>query len=145
MKVLVIDGQGGNIGKQLVKMICERFSDVDVIAVGTNSIATANMIKAGAESAATGENAAVVAARRADVIVGPLGIVIADALLGEVTPRMAAAVGASDAARVLIPMNKCDTVVAGVKNCSTAELIEDAVRRIAEIILEKKGKSAIDL
>ncbi len=142
MKILVIDGQGGNIGRQIVKMISDRFTNIEIFAVGTNSIATANMIKAGASAAATGENAAVTAARKADVIVGPVGIVIADALLGEVTPRMAQAVGQSDAIRVLIPMNKCDTVVAGVGGKPTSELIEDAVLRIADIIAGKDRNMA---
>ena len=137
MKILVVDGQGGNIGRQIVKMLAERFADVEILAVGTNSIATSNMIKAGATSAATGENAVVVASRKADVIVGPIGIVIADALLGEVTPEMAKAVGQSDAARVLIPMNRCDTLVAGVNTASTAVLLEDAVGKIADFIRKK--------
>ena len=137
MKILVVDGQGGNIGRQIVKMLAERFADVEILAVGTNSIATSNMIKAGATSAATGENAVVVASRKADVIVGPIGIVIADALLGEVTPEMAKAVGQSDAARVLIPMNRCDTLVAGVNTASTAVLLEDAVGKIADLIRKK--------
>ena len=137
MKILVVDGQGGNIGRQLVKMIAERFTDVEIMAVGTNSIATANMIKAGALSAATGENAAVVASRKADVIVGPVGIVIADALLGEVTPKMAEAIGQSEAARVLIPMNKCDTLIAGVGETSVGELLEDAVKKIGALMHRK--------
>ena len=90
-RILVIDGQGGNIGRQLVKLITERFPDAELLAVGTNSIATENMLKAGAKSAATGENAVLVSSRRADVIIGPIGIVIADALMGEVTPKMSAA------------------------------------------------------
>ena len=133
MRILVVDGQGGNIGKTLVKMLCERLDGAEITAVGTNSIATSNMIKAGAVSAATGENAVIVAARRADVIVGPVGIVIADALLGEVTPDMAKAIGQSDAVRVLIPVNKCDTVVAGVRDVQLSSLIADAVGKIAEI------------
>lgn len=137
MTVLIIDGQGGNIGRQLVKTVCERFPQVDVLAVGSNSIATANMLKGGSVSAATGENAVCVAARRADVIIGPVGIVIADALLGEVTPKMAAAVGQSRAVRILIPMNKCDSLVAGVQNLSTAALLEDAMQKLAGVLAAK--------
>ena len=144
MKILVVDGQGGNIGRQIVRMIAERFTDVEILAVGTNSIATSNMIKAGASSAATGENAVVVASRKADIIVGPVGIVIADALLGEVTPNMAKAVGQSDAARVLIPMNKCDTVIAGVSSVSTAALLEDAIAKISEFIRKKSAHGDSD-
>lgn len=130
MNILVIDGQGGNIGRQLVKMITEQIPQATLRVVGTNSIATANMLKAGAVQAATGENAVIVGCRKADIIVGPIGIVIADALLGEVTPAMAAAVGQSDAVRVLIPMNRCDTVVAGVAEGPTGALLEDALEKI---------------
>ena len=137
MNILVIDGQGGRIGRQLVKEISERFESVDLTAVGTNSIATGSMLKGGAQNAATGENAVIVAARRADVIIGPIGIVIADALLGEVTAEMAAAVGRSKATRILIPINKCDSVVAGVGERSTAELIDDALYKLAEIIAQR--------
>ena len=137
MNILVIDGQGGRIGRQLVKEISERFEGVDLTAVGTNSIATGSMLKGGAQNAATGENAVIVAARRADVIIGPIGIVIVDALLGEVTAEMAAAVGRSKATRILIPINKCDSVVAGVGERSTAELIDDALYKLAEIIAQR--------
>ncbi len=134
MTVLVIDGQGGNLGKQLVQQILLQFPDTDLIAVGTNSIATSNMLKGGAKKAATGENAVVVCAAKADVIVGPLGIVLADALLGEVTQRMAVAVGTSDAVRILIPMSKCDTFVAGVSDTSSAALIDDAMKKLHSVL-----------
>ena len=133
MDILIIDGQGGNLGRQLTRRLKEALPEADVTAVGTNSTATENMLKGGADRAATGENAVVVNARRARVIAGPLGIVIADALLGEVTPAMARAVGSSDAVRVLIPMNRCDTLVAGVADRPMGELIEDAVRRIVDL------------
>lgn len=133
MNILVIDGQGGNIGKQLVKMISEQLPDAQLRAVGTNSIATSNMMKGGASSAATGENSVLVCSRWADVIVGPIGIVIADAMMGEVTSTMAAAVGQSDAVKVLIPMNRCNTVVAGVGDHTTTALLDDALRRIKEL------------
>lgn len=130
MKILVIDGQGGNIGRQLVKMINERFPDASVTAVGTNSIATASMLKGGNVTAATGENAVIVGCRKADVIVGPIGIVIADSLGGEVTPKMAVAVGQSDALRVLIPMNRCENIIAGVRDIPTTAILEDAMEKI---------------
>ncbi len=129
-KIIVIDGQGGNIGKQLVKRIREELPDAYIRAVGTNSIATGNMIKAGADEAATGENAVIVAARDADIITGPVGIVVADALLGEVSSAMAKAVSDSKAIKVLIPVNKCDILIAGVKDKSISELIEAAIRQI---------------
>ena len=93
MEILVIDGQGGRIGQQLIKAILTRYPQVEVTAIGTNSLATSAMLKGGASQGATGENALLVACRRADVILGPLGIVIADALMGEISPAMAVAVG----------------------------------------------------
>ena len=134
MDILIIDGQGGNLGRMLTRRLREALPQADIVAVGTNSTATENMLKGGADRAATGENAVVVNARRARVITGPLGIVIADALLGEVTPAMAMAVGTSDAVRVLIPMNRCDTLVAGVAEKPMGELVEDAVRRIVDLL-----------
>ncbi|MBR2572398.1 MAG: DUF3842 family protein [Clostridia bacterium] len=133
MRILIVDGQGGNLGRQLVKMIRGASPDAEIRAVGTNSIATGAMLKAGAAQAATGENAVAVGCRWADVIVGPIGIVLADALLGEVTPKMAVAVGQSRAARILIPINRCDTVIAGVSGMSSAALLEDAMAQLAEI------------
>ena len=102
-KVLVIDGQGGGLGRQLVSALAAACPEAELTAVGTNSLAANAMLKAGASRAATGENAVVVNCRRADVIVGPIGIVIADALLGEITPAMAAAVCQCGAKRVLVP------------------------------------------
>lgn len=134
MNILVIDGQGGRLGSQLVQAAVARFPQARICAVGTNAMATAAMIKAGAHQGATGENPVIVACRTADVIVGPIGIVIADALYGEVTPAMAVAVGQSRAARVLIPINKCDNQVAGVADQPLAAMIADALRRIAEIL-----------
>ena len=133
MNILVIDGQGGNVGRQLLRLIAECLPNCALRAVGTNSIATSNMLKGANVPAATGENAVIVGCRWADAIVGPIGVVIADALLGEVTPAMAAAVGQSAAVRVLIPMNRCETLVAGVNTASTADLIEDAIRKLAAI------------
>ena len=108
VNVLVIDGQGGGLGKQLVAGISTRCPEARLTAVGTNSMAAAAMHKAGAPRAATGENAVAVNCRSADIIVGPIGIVIADALLGEITPAMATAVCQSHATRVLIPVNHCE-------------------------------------
>ena len=134
MTVLIVDGQGGRLGKQLVKEVRERFPQLPLIAVGTNSMATESMLKAGADRAATGENAVVVACRKADIIVGPVGIVIADALLGEVTPAMAKAVGQSDAVRILLPSDKCDTFIAGVGSTGMSALVEDAMEKLASLL-----------
>ena len=133
-RILVIDGQGGNLGCQLIKLINEQLSNVEIQAVGTNSMATNNMLKTGTVMAATGENAVIVGCRKADIIVGPIGIVIADALMGEITPEMAKAVGQSDAKRVLIPVNKCDTLIAGVGSIPMATLLQDAVDKIKQLI-----------
>lgn len=134
MNLLVIDGQGGGIGRQLVAAIREAVPNADITAVGTNSAATAAMLKAGASHGATGENAVLVGCRRADVIVGPLGIVIADSMLGEITPSMAVAVGQSPAKRILIPMNHCDNIVAGITDLSVNRLIQNALEELKKII-----------
>ena len=134
MRIIVIDGQGGNIGKQLVKNIRDEFPDVYIRAVGTNSTATANMLKGGANEAATGENALIVACRQADLIIGPIGIAVADALLGEVSAKMATAVGQSNAKKILIPLNKCDVLIPGLQDKSTSEVLADALNMIRAIM-----------
>lgn len=130
MKVLIIDGQGGGLGRQLVTAVKENAPEAEVLAVGTNSTATGAMLRAGADQAATGENAVLVACRKADVIIGPIGIVIADSMLGEITPAMAAAVGQSRARRILLPVNQCDNLVVGAADLSMA----DKVREAAELL-----------
>ena len=134
MRVLVIDGQGGGLGKQLVTAVKGYDRGIEVIAVGTNSAATNMMLKAGADQAATGENSVVTVCRSADVIMGPMGIVIADAMLGEITPRMAQAIGQSAAKRILIPVNLCDNIVVGIENMSMGRRVECAVDALKEII-----------
>ncbi|MDE7206540.1 MAG: DUF3842 family protein [Lachnospiraceae bacterium] len=133
MNILVIAAQGGGIGKHLVSAIKKNMPDVSVTAVGTNAAATSAMIKAGAENAATGENAVVVNSKKADVIVGPIGIVIADALLGEITPLMAKAVAQSSAKRILIPINHCDNIVVGVDDLSVGKLLQDVIKELQKI------------
>ena len=134
MNIVIIDGQGGQLGAQLVKEISAQFPNEKITAIGTNTVATAAMLKAGAKQAATGENPVLVACRKADVIIGPIGIVIADSLLGEVTSVMATAVGQADAIRILMPMNKCENLVAGVTNLNTASLIADAMEKLRHVI-----------
>ncbi|MCM1102423.1 MAG: DUF3842 family protein [Clostridium sp.] len=133
MNIMVIDAQGGGIGKQLVAAVKKNIPDAVVTAVGTNSAATSAMIKAGADNAATGENAVLVNSRRADVIVGPIGIVIADALLGEITPAMAAAVARSNAKRILIPINHCDNIVVGVEDLNVGKLIQGVITELRKM------------
>ena len=134
MNILLLDGHGGQLGVQLVKEITARFPEASLTAIGTNAVATAAMLKAGAKTAATGENPVIVACRKADIIIGPIGIVIADSLFGEITPKMALAIAQADATRILIPMNKCENLVAGVKGQGTAELIADAVEKLRGIL-----------
>ena len=133
MNILVIDAQGGGIGRQLVAALKGAMPDATITAVGTNSAATAAMVKAKADKAATGENAVVVGFCHADLIVGPIGIVIAYALLGEITPKMALAVAQSDAKRVLIPFNHCDNVIVGVSDYSISKLIANAVAEVEKM------------
>ena len=130
MRILVIDGQGGKIGKLLIEGVKEKLPQAEITAIGSNSIATANMLKAGPDQAATGENPVIVSSKTADVIVGPIGIVVADALVGEITAEMAVAVGRSRAKKVLIPLNKCDTVIPGVMPLSMSELVSQAIDQI---------------
>lgn len=130
MKILIIDAQGGGIGKQLIAEIKKNIPGADITAVGTNTVATSAMLKAGADRAATGENAVVVNSRRADVIIGPIGIVIADAMLGEITPKMANAVAQSDAKRILIPVNHCDNIVVGVADLNIGKLIQAVIEEL---------------
>ena len=135
MMILVVDGQGGGLGRLLVRELKGAFPQAEIAAVGTNSTAANAMMKAGADYAATGENAVVVNCRHADIIVGAVGIVIADSMWGEITPRMAQAVGQSDARRVLIPINLCSNLVVGVAEMSMSKLVQaavDTVRRLTE-------------
>ena len=133
MNILVIDAQGGGIGKQVVAAIKQNMPEMEITAVGTNSAATTAMLKAGADHAATGENAVIVGCRRADVIVGPVGIVIADSLYGEITPAMALAVGQSNARRLLIPLNHCDNFIVGVSDLALGKLIEGVISEIRKM------------
>ena len=136
--VLVIDGLGGGLGRQLVAAIAAACPEAELTAVGTNSLAANAMLKAGAARAATGENAVVVNCRHADVIVGPIGIVIADALLGEITPAMAAAVCQSGAKRVLVPINHCENYVVGVPEQPVSQLVSAAAQKVKALC---EGKS----
>ena len=135
MNVVVIDGQGGRMGQLLVEKICALALDgVTLTAIGTNAIATSVMLKAGAAQGATGENPLLVACRSADVILGPIGILSADSMLGEVTPAMALAVGQSPAVKLLLPVNQCQNMIVGVKNLSMAKLAEEAAGMLRDLL-----------
>ena len=130
MKIVVIDGQGGRLGKLLVEGVKARLPQAEVWALGTNSIATSAMLKAGADAGATGENAVIVNAARARILAGPIGLVMANSMLGECTPAMAAAIAQSPAVKVLVPAAKCNVQVAGFAPKPLGELIEDAARKV---------------
>ena len=134
MNILVIDGQGGGIGQQLVSQIKKNFPQVSLTAVGTNTLATTAMLKAGADIGATGENAVIVACRKANVIIGPVGIVIADSLYGEITPVMAVAVAQADAKRILLPFNHCDNIIVGVTDYTIGKLLLMTVTEITNLL-----------
>lgn len=127
MRIAVIDGQGGGVGKMVVEKLRGASDAYKIIALGTNALATAQMIKAGAHEGATGENAIVYNANRVDWIIGPFGIVMANAMLGELSPAMAKAIGESSAKKILIPINKCATTVVGVKDQPMSLMVEEAV------------------
>ncbi|MGI5934274.1 MAG: DUF3842 family protein [Lawsonibacter sp.] len=135
MKIVVIDGQGGRLGKLLVEAVKDRIPQAEVLAVGTNGIATATMQKAGADYVATGENPVVRGVMDADVVLGPLGIVVAHSILGEVTPRMAEAVGGCRGKKILIPMNSCGVSVAGTQEMGLAGYVKLAADQ-AEAFLQ---------
>lgn len=124
MKIVVIDGQGGRIGKMVIEAILDITQNHELIAIGTNALATATMIKAGATKAATGENPVVVNAQTADLIIGPIGIIMANSLLGEVSEKMAIAISSSSAKKILVPISKCNHVVVGVQDLSLNEYIQ---------------------
>ncbi len=131
MKIVIIDGKGGKMGSAVVDRLAkEKMSDWEIFAIGTNGVATSAMLKAGADFGATGENPVIVASRDADFIVAPIGIVIADSLLGEVTPTMAVAVGQSKAYKIFLPVNRCNHYIAGIKDSSITEYIEEIAEQI---------------
>jgi NAD(P)-dependent dehydrogenase (short-subunit alcohol dehydrogenase family) len=131
MRVAVIDGQGGGIGKSLVEKIKSRFGNqVHVIALGTNAVATSLMIRAGADDGASGENAILVNVNQVDIIVGTVGIISANSMLGELTPGMAYAISNSPAKKIMIPLNRCNLMVTGVSNLSLPEHIDEVIESI---------------
>ena len=134
--IVIIDGQGGSLGKALVESIKKRFKAVKILAIGTNSLAASSMLRSGADAIATGENPVVVACRNADLIIGPLGIITADALHGEITPTMAVSVAQSKAHKILLPISKCNVSIVGRQDLSLSEMIELAMQEIADYVGE---------
>jgi len=134
MKVTIIDGQGGKIGKTIVEQLKKLHPELELYAIGTNSLATSAMLKAGADFGATGENPCIVNAQDSDIIVGPVGIVVANALLGEITSAIATAVGASKAYKVLIPTNRCNHYVVGCNEKGLSENIRLACEKVSSLL-----------
>ena len=133
MKIVVIDGQGGKMGSALIERIKSALPEHTCIAVGTNSIATAAMLRAGADAGATGENPVIVNVRNADVVAGPIGILAANALYGEISPAMACAVAECPAVKLLLPVNRCNNIVIGMREQPLSEYLKEAVQRIAAL------------
>lgn len=137
MKITVIDGQGGRMGSNIIGGLKAKNIKAEIYAIGTNSIATSVMMKAGADFGATGENPIIVATRDSDVIVGPIGIVIADSFLGEITPKIALAIAQSNAEKVLLPVNKCKIhIVCDMEN-TVSDIINSTINTIIKICTEK--------
>ena len=144
MRLLIIDGQSGRLGAQIIEGLRKAglSQPHTIVAVGTNALATSAMINAGADQGATGENPVAVQCRCADVIVGPIGITLADAMLGEVTPLMATAVGRSAAQRILMPFDRCATLVVGVQPMTRKQLVDAAVERILQTVSAAEGRTS---
>ncbi len=135
MRIAVIDGQGGGIGKLIVEKLRIAFgNDIGILAMGTNALAASLMLKAGANEGASGENAIVYNAPKVDIIIGSIGIVCANSMLGELTPAMARAISESDAAKVLIPLNRCNILVAGIKEEPLPHYIDDAIEIVGKLL-----------
>ena len=134
MKIAVIDGQGGKIGQMIVSAIKKEGLHCTVRAIGTNSIATAAMLKAGADEGATGENPVIVACRQVNIIIGPVGLLVADGLLGEITPAMAVAIGQSEATKLLLPLNLCSNIVVGTQSMSVSSLINETIGTLKNLL-----------
>ena len=135
MKIAVIDGQGGGMGKAIVEKLRAAFgNDMDILALGTNALATSLMLKAGANEGASGENAIIYNVPKVDYIIGSIGIISANSMLGELTPNMAKAIGESPARKILIPLNRCNIYVAGVKREPLPICIDMAIEKISDFI-----------
>ena len=134
MRVVLIDGQGGKLGQSIAEAVTRENLPCELIAIGTNGIATSAMLKGGAQKGATGENPVIVACRDADIIIGPIGIISADSLMGEITPAMAVAVGQSRAMKLLLPVSHCNNQVVGVKKLTMSDMVKETVGRLKELL-----------
>jgi hypothetical protein len=135
-RICIIDGQGGGIGATLIKYLKEAYGEsVELIALGTNAIASSQMLKAGANRGASGENAIVQTAGTADLIIGPISITWANAMLGEVTPKMAEAIMSSPVPKILLPLNQEPVVLVGVGTEPLPHLVQSVVKKIIKEVL----------
>lgn len=134
MKITIIDGQGGKIGRSVVEQLKKRYPALELYAIGTNVLATSAMLKAGADFGATGENPCIVNAQDSDIIIGPIGIVFANSLLGEITPAIATAVGASKAYKLLIPVNRCNHWIAGCEDAGLSDYIQMVCDKVGTLL-----------
>lgn len=140
LKIAIIDGQGGGIGKQLIERIRKNSANkFEIVALGTNSLATSGMIKSGADVGATGENPIVINSDKVEVIMGPMAIVLPNSIMGEITPNMAYAIGNSPALKILIPLNRCNVEIPGIRNIKFNELLDCAVDELLLYYNTKKG------
>jgi len=140
MNILVIDGMGGGMGKSIIENLKDKFADAEITAVGTNSIATSTMLKAGANNGATGENAVIFNCAKADFIIGVIGIIFANSMHGEISPKMAEAVSSSPAHKILLPTDKCNVTVLGVAN----KPIQSHISEIVKIIKDSLDKTSAE-
>jgi len=134
MKITIIDGQGGKLGKTIVEQLKKMHPEQELYAIGTNCLATSAMLKAGADYGATGENPCIVNAQDSDIIIGPVGIVVANALLGEITPAIATAIGASKAYKILVPTNRCNHYVVGCNEVGISENIRLVCEKVDSLL-----------
>ena len=137
MEIAVVDGQGGGIGRSIVEKLKAELPDIKVVALGTNSVATGQMLKAGADDGATGENAIVHNMKHVDVVVGVVGILTANSMMGELTPDMAVAIGGSHTYKVLLPLNRCHIHVVGTEEAPMGKHIDEAVKEVTAYIAGK--------
>ncbi len=135
MKITIIDGQGGKMGRTVIEQLKKAHPNLELYAIGTNSIATAAMLRAGADFGATGENPCIMNARDSDIIIGPIGIVFADALLGEITPAIAQAIGSSKAYKILIPVNRCNHYIVGCNDAGLGEYIRLVCEKVDSMLM----------
>ena len=142
MNIIIIDAQGGGLGKTIIENLKKVFPELVLTCIGTNALATSAMLRAGADFASTGENAIKVCCKSADVIICPIGLLLCDAMLGEVTQTMSKAIGKSKAVRILIPSNRCNTFIAGNTFSSLQDIVQDVIEKVKQYMLQEEHNNA---